>query len=150
MPRALVWRGFSVALASLPVACSSEEGATGPVAPYLTMLTAEASYRAGDIAAVRLINHHHQPLSYYECDVILEVLTASGWRRAPMANLPCRSINAGIGARSEASTQMLLPDETATGMYRVRIVRIRVVGKYPSGEILVPDEQLSTNVFAVQ
>ena len=146
---ARVFLGSSVALSFL-LACSRGEGATGPVPPYLTMLTAEASYRAGDIATVRLINHSHEPLMYSGCDVVLDVLTTSGWRPAPMADLPCILRLTVIAARSEGTMQLLLPGETTTGVYRVRFERIRVSGKYEASDAVVPYEQLATNVFAVQ
>jgi hypothetical protein len=150
MRSALAWIVAMVTLCSSSSACGGDDRALGPVPPYLTMLTEHASYDPGDVATVRLINHHHEPLLYYGCDVILEVLTQSGWRRAPMANLPCIDRLIGIAASSEGTMHHLLPDDTATGIYRVRFERIRISGKYAAGEGVVPDEQLSTNVFAVQ
>jgi hypothetical protein len=149
MRYASIWLGVRVLLVLSVVSCQRREG-VGPVPPYLTMLTTEASYEAGDVATVRLVNHSHEPLLYYGCDVVLDVLTTSGWRRAPMASLPCIDRLVGIGPRSEGTMQLLLPDETVAGVYRVRFERIRVAGKYEASDAIVPYEQLTTNVFAVQ
>lgn len=145
-----VWIVSVVTLCLFSAACGSEDSATGPVPPYLTMLTEHASYRAGELVTLRLINHSEKSLSFYGCDMVLEVLFGSGWTRAEMAELPCIDKLLGVPARSERSVQILIPDRSPAGAYRVRFAHIGVAGTHPVSRAVVPDEQLATNVFAVR
>jgi hypothetical protein len=122
-----------------------------PVPPYVTLVTTAASFNAGAIMEVQIVNHSSFVLAYNHCYLLLERLTQSGWHGVPEANVrPCTDALRGVAAGSQETIPLFLPTTIGPGTYRVRMERLIVAEQHPPNDGLVSRSQLTTNIFAVR